>query len=345
MPKISIIIPVFNTEKYLSECLDSLTKQTLTDIEIIVVNDCSPGNCNSIVNKYKSLDNRIILIENEINLGTFHTRKAGVLYAKGEFVTFVDSDDSLATNACEKIYNALMLSGADVAHIACSRFTGRDIKHIPFTDSADEHAFRPQSGLHTAKQWRKQLTEYEIDNCVWSYSIKREYYLSVYNKLGAGSRLLMLEDFLLLLSVSAENIGNCIYIADRLYNYRVDASGITQNIDNTNKLISMISDISYALLTTEKILSESDYYSEKMLIQFKKRIFHDFEWFAKQFFKLSDNEQAFAIEQLNKKNTAALWLKLIARVGRKYTGNKYLHFSYATPKEKLKILIRSLFGK
>jgi len=345
MPKISVIIPVFNTEKYLEECLDSLIAQTLTDIEIIVVNDCSPGKCDEIVNEKALHDSRIRLVKNETNLGTFHTRRSGVLSAEGEFITFVDSDDSLNPNACEIIYNALISSHADVAHVACTRCTGSTKAHIPFSDDKDSHAFRCQEGVYTGKQWRDQLIEYDIDNCVWSYTIKKEYYLKTYKDLKDVSRLLMLEDFLLIFSVSAQNIGNCVYIADRLYNYRIDASGITQSIDNTDKLINMISDISYALLTTEKTLSISSYYSEQMLVKFKQRIFHDFEWYANQFFKLSDKEKILAIEQLNKKNTALLWLNLIARLGQKYSSNKYLIFSYSTIKEKLKMIIRLILGK
>ncbi|GAA6174007.1 hypothetical protein NBRC116592_36770 [Colwellia sp. KU-HH00111] len=345
MPKLSIIVPVFNTESYLGECLDSLLNQTLLDIEIIVVNDCSPGNCSEIVNEKKQTDNRLRLIENKINLGTFHTRKAGVLCAEGEFITFVDSDDSLKSEACSMIYNALMSSGADIAHIACSRFEGVNFKHIPFSDEADEHAFRPQAGLVTADKWREQLIEYDIDNCVWSYAVRKELYFKAYSKLEFCPRLLMLEDFLLMFTVSGENVNNCIYLEERLYNYRIDASGITQSIGNTDKLIAMISDISYSLITSEKILSKSQYYTQEMLLRFKNRMIHDFEWYAKQFFKLPDEQKALAIERLDKKNTATIWLNLIARLGEKYSNNKYLIFDYLPTKEKLKVIIKFFLGR
>ena len=90
--KISIIVPVYNTSKYLDECLISLTSQTLNEIEIVCVNDGSTDNSLQILNNYKNKDDRIKIIDQK-NQGVCAARNAGIRAAQGEYITFVDSDD------------------------------------------------------------------------------------------------------------------------------------------------------------------------------------------------------------------------------------------------------------
>ena len=92
MPKISVIIPVYNVEKYLRECLDSLLNQTFKDIEIICVNDGSTDGSLNILNEYASKDSRFIII-NQNNQGLSAARNNGLNVAKGDYVAFLDSDD------------------------------------------------------------------------------------------------------------------------------------------------------------------------------------------------------------------------------------------------------------
>lgn len=102
MPKISIIIPVYNTENYLRECLDSVIHQTFKDIEIILVNDGSNDNSTNICREYAMLDSRIKLIEQE-NGGSAAARKRGITEATGEYVGFVDSDDFIDSDMYETL--------------------------------------------------------------------------------------------------------------------------------------------------------------------------------------------------------------------------------------------------
>lgn len=103
MPKISVIIPVYNVEEYLPKCLDSLINQTLKDIEIIVVNDGSPDNSEKIIKEYSKKDKRIVYIEKE-NGGQGSARNLGLKKARGEYVSFVDSDDYVELTMMEKMY-------------------------------------------------------------------------------------------------------------------------------------------------------------------------------------------------------------------------------------------------
>lgn len=91
--KISVIIPCYNTEKYISRCLDSVLDQTYKDIEIIVVNDCSPGSMEKILNDYKKKDDRIKIVSHEKNKGLFQARLSGAKVATGDYIAFLDSDD------------------------------------------------------------------------------------------------------------------------------------------------------------------------------------------------------------------------------------------------------------
>lgn len=106
-PKVSVIVPVYNTEQYLRECLDSILSQTLKEIEIIIINDCSPDNSIEIIRKYEKEDNRIKVIDKKQNEGVGQARNDGLKKATGEFVCFIDSDDLYSSAyVLEKLYNA-----------------------------------------------------------------------------------------------------------------------------------------------------------------------------------------------------------------------------------------------
>lgn len=105
IPKISLIIPVYNVEKYLAECLDSCINQTLKDIEIICVNDCSPDNSALILKEYAEKDSRVRIINHEINKGLGAARNTGIDNATGEYIWFIDSDDFVDLISCQVLYD------------------------------------------------------------------------------------------------------------------------------------------------------------------------------------------------------------------------------------------------
>ncbi len=102
--KVSIIVPVYNAEKYLDKTITSLIEQTLEEIEIICVNDGSTDKSEEILNKYKIIDSRVKVITQK-NLGQSAARNTGIKAARGEYVGFLDSDDWADINAFEKLYN------------------------------------------------------------------------------------------------------------------------------------------------------------------------------------------------------------------------------------------------
>ena len=105
--KISIIVPIYKVpENYLRRCIESLIKQTMNEIEIILVDDESPDNCGKICDEYKSTDSRIRVIHQK-NKGLSGARNSGVNVSNSDWITFVDGDDFIELNMCEKLYNAI----------------------------------------------------------------------------------------------------------------------------------------------------------------------------------------------------------------------------------------------
>lgn len=114
MNKISIIIPVYNVEKYLKRCLDSIINQSLKDLEIICINDGSTDNSLKIIEEYSKKDTRIKIITQK-NSGISATRNRGIALANGEYISFIDSDDWVDLNFYEKLYSSAKKYNADIA--------------------------------------------------------------------------------------------------------------------------------------------------------------------------------------------------------------------------------------
>ena len=111
---ISVIIPVYNVEKYICKCVDSILEQSYTNIEIILVDDGSPDNCAMICDKYEKKDGRIKVVHKE-NGGLSSARNVGLEMSLGEYIIFIDSDDWIESTYIEKLYCRLKENNADIA--------------------------------------------------------------------------------------------------------------------------------------------------------------------------------------------------------------------------------------
>lgn len=138
MPKISIIVPVYNVAEYLSTCIESLLQQSLYDIEIIAINDCSIDNSLDILNAFAQSDERLKVIDNKNNLKTAAARNLGIENATGKYICFVDGDDFLDNKFCEELYNLAEETGADIAKGICQ--TIKDSKVVSKTDNQEIEA-------------------------------------------------------------------------------------------------------------------------------------------------------------------------------------------------------------
>lgn len=112
--KVSVIVPIYSADRFLDQCLSSIVKQSLKEIEVICVNDASPGDCENIVAKFARSDPRIIPVTHDSNLGLAAARNSGLNRASGKYVIFVDSDDFLTTsNALSLLYNTAEEDNSD----------------------------------------------------------------------------------------------------------------------------------------------------------------------------------------------------------------------------------------
>ena len=119
-PAISIVVPAYNKEPYIKQCMDSLVNQTLKDIEIIVVDDASTDNTLQILRDYEHKDSRVKIIAKALNGGLHMARKTAVEATTGDYVLFVDADDEIELKTCEVLYSYVSSHPADILHFGVS---------------------------------------------------------------------------------------------------------------------------------------------------------------------------------------------------------------------------------
>lgn len=171
MPKISIIIPNYNNEKYLDRCIDSAINQKYKEVEIICVDDKSTDNSVSILKKYAKLDDRIKLILLEENAGVSNARNKALKACTGDYVCFLDSDDYIEPNFCTELYKSITTKNSDIAcggHIKVTSLNQRLGKWRPTKDIS----FNPIKDVHDFTRYRnvtQKLFKISIirDNNIW----------------------------------------------------------------------------------------------------------------------------------------------------------------------------------
>lgn len=167
---ISVIIPIYNVEPYLSDCIESIIKQTYTNLEIILVDDGSPDKCGDICDMYAEKDSRITVIHKK-NGGLSDARNAGLDIATGKYVTFIDSDDAVALDMVEYLYEMLCESNADITvcqpeifsdDIPEIKWQDRRIETITGSEKCLEYYFKTRyvQSVAWGKLYKKDMFEY-----------------------------------------------------------------------------------------------------------------------------------------------------------------------------------------
>lgn len=167
MPKISVIIPVYNVEKYLRECLESVVNQTLDDIEIICINDGSTDSSLAILQEYSLKDNRIKIINKE-NSGYGASVNLGLEGASGEYIAIVESDDFVKNSMFEQLYKIATENNADIVKSDYFYYSTLDKKA---RKAGKISKFRTKKAIHI-KQYLKLL---KMPPTIWSAIYKREF--------------------------------------------------------------------------------------------------------------------------------------------------------------------------
>lgn len=165
IPKVSIIIPVYNVEQYLKECMDSVLNQTLNDIEIICVDDCSTDNSLNILKEYTLKDDRIKLIEQPENRGAYVARNSGLKIATGEYIGFVDPDDYIELSTYEKAYEAAKSNDSDMVVFGGEPFEAKS--------SLARSALNTRDNIYIDNSFKALLNEAGSLPFVWNKIYKR----------------------------------------------------------------------------------------------------------------------------------------------------------------------------
>lgn len=223
MPKVSVVIPVYNVEAYLAECLDSVVRQTHQDMEIICIDDASTDHSMDILQEFACKDERVIILQNTRNQRQAYARNRGLDKASGEYVLFVDSDDFIDQDLVAKT-----LSVADGVDVVC--FDYKKVDSVWF--GKDEHLFLMDEGRYSAQDYFRQSVDRNsivYSPCTKLYS--RSFLLRENIRFIDG---LLYEDvvFDFLCIMKAREI---YCITDKLYEYRIrENSSMTKGIDGRN---------------------------------------------------------------------------------------------------------------
>lgn len=228
--KVSIIVPIYNVEKYLDRCMDSLLNQTLKDIEIIMVDDGSPDNCPQMCDEYAKKDNRVKVVHKK-NAGLGFARNSGLDVAKGEYIAFVDSDDYVGLNMYKTLYDRAEAYKCDA--VFCGFRTELKQNKWVYSDEVDAD-----------KLWRgKDVQLFMLDMIASGAGVKAErlYQMSVWHSIYKRS---IIEDnhlrFVSEREVASEDIpfqvdylskaNTVAYIKEMYYSYCLNGTSLTATL-------------------------------------------------------------------------------------------------------------------
>ena len=248
MKKISVIIPVYNVEKYLEKCLNSIINQTYKNLEIILVDDGSLDNSGAICDIYASKDNRIKVIHQE-NSGVSAAKNNGLKEATGELISFIDSDDTMDINFFDTLYNSLIETDADIALVG---YKVVNEKGKLILDSITKNNLKKDERvIYEGKDIIKELLlQKTINNFGWCKLFKKEVLCNF--KEGVTY-----EDIVFSVQVMM-NAKKVVYTNSSHYNYLKRAKSITATISLKN-----LSDFALAIGERYNLIKEN--YSDLMV--------------------------------------------------------------------------------
>lgn len=289
-PKFSIIVPMYNVEKFIARALESAINQSFKDIEIICVDDCGQDESIEIAKEFAKKDERIKIVQNERNLGTFAARNNGALSAKGEYLLFLDSDDFLHKDTCLKCYellktyknqHSLACGEAQSAHekyeldfIMFNLFS-QDEKDGEFklckvankTQIISTHAF--EAMYFGVSEWFYSI---------WNKCIKRQTYLKALDFVNVTRKFTIAED--ILASMALLGVSKHIALLDEgLYYYCYNGDSATKTT-NPNKIQEILENLDFCtgkfegFITHHYTQNQDEKYKTFMHFMIKLLAFH-----------------------------------------------------------------------
>lgn len=263
--KISVVIPMYNVEKYVGECLDSLLCQTLQDFEVIIVDDCSTDNSREVVKNYlPKFNSRLRLIESEKNSGGCSVpRNIGMSYATGKYLFFLDSDDLIIKTAFEQLYNVAENFQADV--VQCEKFYTSETPHLKGA-TLTVKSFKPDGyvtvpTLETENIRRRILEFHEKGYALtaWSKLLRRDFMLE--NKINFPLTLNNEEILFTIYCLSCAKRFVKFPEPVNIYRYRTN-SIMHKQVNSTERVRKWANSLATGFSCCDNFLSDLDFYKK-----------------------------------------------------------------------------------
>ncbi len=234
---VSVIIPVYNAEPYLKQCLDSVLAQTFKNIEIIIINDCSNDNSFQIIEEYRKTDSRIISISLKKTAGPGNARNEGIKAATGKYIVFIDSDDWITEDYVEILYNNIEKYNCDM--VSANFYIYDDKTGRLKTDKNPKDLYNADFNISKKKQYFLLLN----NNYIWIRIYRKDFLKAnnIYFKLNK------LEDSLFLWETVIFS-DNFIFIDKTIYYYRVNRTGSLTTTDYAEAYIEGLREIKKILM-------------------------------------------------------------------------------------------------
>ena len=228
-PLISVVLPTYNVERYIENCLNSCAKQTLTNVEFIIVDDCGSDSSISIAERFSIADSRFKILRSTENVGTFRARKKGVEQSNGKYILFLDPDDSLKHDALEKLYNQTRLESADIIFYSVEISPKQPITTLP--RQLPKNNINPETILKCIFQ--------DTPNMSWGTPGKmysKELAINAFEELSCIQERLTYAEDVLFLFVAAALSASCRSYPENLYIYNKNPESITEATSTEAKL-------------------------------------------------------------------------------------------------------------
>ncbi len=231
MDKISVIVPVYNVEKYLEKCVKSIQNQTYKNLEIILVDDGSPDNCGKMCDEFAKEDSRVKVIHKE-NGGLSDARNAGLSIATGEYITFVDSDDTIDIKECKVLYDLIKKYNTQIAFCELQRVYVDPARKPSVDNSTKKNILTKEITVEEAVE--KILLDDNIGNYVCNKLMKKELLMGI--KFPVGKTF---EDMAVMYQIVSQ-VDRIAYTNEALYYYLVGRIGAITTKYSKEKVFDMI---------------------------------------------------------------------------------------------------------
>lgn len=336
---ISVIVPVYNGEKYIKECIESIVNQKKINIELIIINDGSTDNSHSIIKEYKKKYSNITYIKQN-NHGVVYTRKEAIKYATGEYIMFVDADDYIKEGMLQQMYEFAKKNNID--YVRCNYCIKRN-KKITKHNFAFENEKIYQIKEFSPTIYKEIINTHNLTS-IWATIIKKDIIKKVLEN--QSENYIFAEDYLANLMI-IDNIKNIGFIDYDYYVYRQNPTSITKTFDceKRKKIIENSIDVYESIFKyIEKWNIKEEFYLaalKRNVVELENRmkeltIFTNYKNFKENIYIFNENIRVIEYKKINDKQGLYMRMLIKKKYLMYYMLNNIIYFSK-------KMIIKILF--